>query len=177
MSPHGAMVESPISPPRGTEVHLIRGRLVAHGTVVWVSGNRCGLRFSSELSLEAWLAAPVQGEQQRIDQVIAQFKAGAEPVPSAAVRYYGATDTSSTDEQLAHDLRAVLGLLEDLEDDLASSDETLARHGMKLQNIDLAMQMVRAIAQELHHGTGDLPISLASLEDLRVAFAEALGRR
>jgi len=177
MSPHGAMVETPISPPRGTEVHLIRGRLVAPGTVVWVSSNCCGLRFSSELSIDEWLAVPAKSEQGRVDQVIARVKARATSAPAAVARHFRATGTSTSGEQLAIDLGAVVGLLRDLEDDLASSGETLVRHGIKLQNIDIAMQMIRAIAHELHHGRGDPPISLASLEDLRVACAEVLGRR
>ena len=38
-------------------------------------------------------------------------------------------------------------LIEDLEEDLSSSADTLARHGVKLQNLDIAMQMVRAIEE------------------------------
>jgi hypothetical protein len=58
---------------------------------------------------------------------------------------------------------------------LASSDQTVARHGLKLQNLDIAMQMVRAIAKELDSDLSGHPVSLAKLADLRIACAKALG--
>ncbi len=58
---------------------------------------------------------------------------------------------------------------------MAASDETLERHGMKLQNLDIAMQMLRAVAGELTPDDGNGPVRIAKLEDLRVACAQALG--
>ena len=174
MSPHGAMVESSLMPVRGASVHLIRGLLVAEGTVIWSTTGRCGLRFASELSVKDWLAAPAMGEQQRVDEIVALVKAGA-TVPAG----FGGGDLKAkavrSREQLIDDLGAVVHLIQNLEDDLASSDETLARHGVKLQNLDIAMQMVRAIARELTPDLGGQPMSIAKLADLRVACAQALG--
>jgi hypothetical protein len=65
--------------------------------------------------------------------------------------------------------------MQSLEDELASSDETLARHGLKLQNLDIAMQMLRAIASELRSGDTQQRPSAAKLCNLRVACGEALG--
>ena len=63
--------------------------------------------------------------------------------------------------------------MQDLEDDLASSDETLGRHGTKLQNLDIAMQMVRAVSGELTSGDGRQPLDIARLKDLRVTCSQA----
>lgn len=63
--------------------------------------------------------------------------------------------------------------MQDLEADLASSEETLARHALKLQNLDIAMQMVRAISLEI---TGE-QATMARLEDLKAVCAEALSAR
>ena len=171
MSPNGAMIESPVTPPAGSKVDLMRGSLVARGTVVWSSANRCGLRFVSEVSVKDWLAAPTKVHQQRVDEIVALVKAGGrdltpEPSVSRGVR---------CPEQLIDDLSAVVRLMQDLEDELASSNETLERHGLKLQNLDIAMQMVRAVANELASGNGQEPLNIARLEDLRVACAQALG--
>jgi hypothetical protein len=68
MSPHGAMVETHLTPPPGTRVDLLRGRLVGPGTVIWSSANRCGLRFNSEVSVQDWLAPPSKVQQQRVDE-------------------------------------------------------------------------------------------------------------
>lgn len=174
MSANGAMIDSPMVPPPGTNAHLIRGALRAHGTVVWSRNNKCGLHFSSELSVREWLAPPSNVEQQRIDDIVALVKSGASVPPTLGVTPEPAFLPRS-DTPLVDDLETVIKLMDDLESELISSEETVARHGMKLQNLDIAMQMVRAIAREIAPaGSGDTS-SLAKLKDLRVACAQALG--
>ena len=171
MSPNGARVESAVSPSVGSQVDLSRGALLVRGTVVWSSANCCGLRFDSAVSVKDWLAAPTKVQQQRVDDMVALVKAGGASVGPD-------TDTPAQPrsfEQLANDLQAVVRLMQDLEDDLASSDETLGRHGTKLQNLDIAMQMVRAVSGELTSGDGRQPLDIARLKDLRVTCSQALG--
>lgn len=172
MSLNGAMAESPLTPHPGTIVSLVRGSLIARGTVVWSSGLRFGLRFPSELSIKEWLATPAKCEQQRVDNIISLIKAGAAPAEASGSK--PASDAPQTQERLADYLADVVRLMQDLEDDLASSDDTLDRHGLKLQNLDIAMQMIRAIAQELTSEPGREVISMAKLEDLRVVCTQAL---
>lgn len=172
MSPGGAMVESAVAPVAGSKVDLIRGMLVAQGTVVWSLANRCGVRFASEVSVKCWLAATTQVEQQRVDEIVALVKSGA----TERVLSNVTPRQARSHEQLVGDLGAVIQLMQDLENELASSDATLERHGMKLQNLDIAMQMVRAIAGELGPDDDMAPVSLAKLEDLRVACSKALGK-
>jgi hypothetical protein len=164
------MIETPVGPPAGTEVDLKRGALVARGTVAWSSANRCGLHFSSEVSVNDWLAAPAKVEQQRVDDIVAIVKAGRlqpslEPLRAAEPR---------THDQLADDLSEVVKLMQDLEDDLSSSDATLERHGIKLQHLDIAMQMLRAVANELTPSVNPTSAGNAKLRDLRVACSQAL---
>lgn len=169
MSLNGAMVETPVAPPYGTVVDIKRGSLVARGTVVWSLANRCGLRFLSEVSIKDWLAAPEKVQQRRVNDIVALIKSGG-AVPSAEDRTAGLPRSNG---QLTVDLGEVVKLLRDLEDDLCSSEESLERHGMKLQHLDIAMQMLRAVAIELtpnEHGT----TGNAKLRDLRVACAQAL---
>jgi hypothetical protein len=175
MSASGAMIETPLCPSPGTEAVLMRGPLVVQGTVVWSSGNRCGLRFSSEVSVKEWLAAPTAVHQQRIDEMVALVKAGKMAGSSDLVGGEGEARATRSREQLVDDLGAVISLMEDLEDDLASSGETLVRHGLKLQNLDIAMQMLRAVSAELAPESRSESASLAALQDLRVACAKALG--
>jgi hypothetical protein len=177
MSSLGAMVDSPLGPPAGTQIHLLRGPLLARGTVMWSSAKRCGLRFTSELSVKDWLAAPASVEQSRVDELVALIRAG-----GTSDRVAGADDPCTlahrkAEEQTVADLGSVIGLIEALEDDLASCQATVARHGLKLQNLDIAMQMIRAIAHDLSPAEVGKPQSLAKLEDLRVACSQALGVR
>ena len=137
---------------------------------MWSSPDRCGLRFTSEVLVKDWLAVPTKVQQKRVDEFIALVKAGATDLGLAT----DAPHEARSHEQIIDDLAAVVRLMQDLEDDLAASEETLERHGMKLQNLDIAMQMMRAVASELtssgDSGTG----SIARLRDLRVACEQAL---
>lgn len=171
MSANGALLESPVTPGPGTEIHLMRGVLVAQGTVVWSSNNRCGVRFSSEVSVKEWLASPAtKPQQQRVDDVVALVRAGGSDVqfPSSAKAQ------ARSHEQLVDDLRAVMRLMQDLEDNLAASNETLERHAMKLQNMDIAMQMLRAVSAELTPGNDNGAEGIARLQDLRISCSQAL---
>jgi hypothetical protein len=170
LSPNGAMIESPLAPSVGTTADLIRGALIARGTVIWSMANRFGLRFASEVSVKDWLAAPSKVQQQRVDEIVALVKAGS----SDPGRNDSQVDEARSQSQLVDDLGAVVRLMQDLEDDLASNDETLARHAGKLQNLDIAMQMLRAVAVELTPGAGDERKSIARLKDLRVSCDQAL---
>lgn len=173
MSLNGALVDSPVAPPAGTEIQLIRGSLIASGSVAWSSAGRCGLRFRSEISIKDWLASPAKAEQQRVDEIVSLVKAGAIPIGFAEINrpkgHGGGTGT-----EVALGLEDALRLLEDLENDLASSKETLGRHGPKLQNLDIATQMIRAVLRELSAADGEVNPGTAALEDLRIVCAQAL---
>lgn len=172
MSANGAMIEAPVCPSIGTQVQLIRGSLITFGEVVWSADGQCGLCFASELSVKDWLAAPSKIEQQRVDEIVSLVKAGAIPVAFGdPAPKLGASSMSGQDA--ASQLEDVVGLLLALEDDLASSSETLERHGGQLQNLDIAVQILRATANNL----AGIPHGGASLEDLRTVCTEALGRR
>lgn len=175
MSPKGAMVDTPLMAPPGTEVDLMRGALVVRGTVIWSSANRCGLRFLSEVSVKDWLAAPNQAQQQRVDEIVALVKAGAIADHDGLAGLTDAPHEVRSQEQLVDDLGAVVRLMQDLEDELAGCDETVERHGVKLQNLDIAMQMLRAVAGELTPGDIGQAANIGRLESLRMACEKALG--
>ena len=144
MSANGALIETPVAPRTGTSVIIARGSLVAEGVVMWSSEKKCGLRFSSELSVKDWLAPPAKIEQQRVDDIVALVKAGGGgssgvPLPEPAPR---------SAEPILDRLERVIGLIQELENDLISSDETVARHGAKLQNLDLALQIIRSLSRD-----------------------------
>ena len=172
MSVSGAMIEAPVCPEIGTQVQLIRGSLIAFGEVAWSAGGQCGLRFASALSIKDWLAAPAKVEQQRVDKIVSLVKAGAipvafgDPTPKSGV-------AGTLEQDAAKELEDVVALLLDLEGDLASSSETLERHGAKLQSLDIAVQMIRATSNKLM----GIPNAGASLEDLRAVCDATLGKR
>lgn len=163
------MIGSSVTPTVGGTVDLRQGALLVRGTVVWNSGNRCGVLFSSEIVVKDWLAAPAKVQQNRVDDIVALVRAGG----ADARLEFEATHTPRSHQQLVDDLGAVITLMQDLEDDLATSDATLERHAMKLQNWDIGMQMLRAVGAELLPDGSSPQVRIARLEDLRIACAQA----
>ena len=176
MSPRGAMVESPVLPPPGTLIHLIRGALCSEATVIWRSDKQCGVHFSDEVSVKLWMAPPANLEQQRIDAVISQVKAERRPSPPSESPWQRELAREAlSKEQVVEDLGWVYRLIDDLAENLAEEPATFARHALKLQNLDIAMQMLAALAKDLADDTGGPnAVSMAKLRDLRVACAQAL---
>ena len=174
MSATGALVESPVVPAPGTRVLLVRGSFSADGSVVWADRNRCGLHLTTAIDVRSWLAPPANVEQQRVDQVVAIVKAGAVPLPvKRATGSHGSSQLLSS-EQLTQDLALVSKLIEDLGDDLASDPATLMRHAAKLQNIDIAMQMLAALCTEMRAEEPGSGAHVPRLEDLRTSCGQAL---
>lgn len=177
MSANGAMVESTLAASLGAKVQLLRGSRVAEGTIVWVSKNRLGLRLEPEVLVKDWLASPAKAGQDRVDDIVSLIKAGRAVPPSESADPSVKFESRQPNAQFASDLETVVDLIQELEDDLSSSVDTMTRHESKLQNLDIAMQMLRSIAQQLKCGSGLQPPTGASLDNLRVVCGQALGRR
>jgi len=76
--------------------------------------------------------------------------------------------------QLVDELGGVLQLLVELEDELAHTKDTVARHGYKLQHLDLAMQMLTELGSELITGSEDSLSASPRLQNLRGVCENAL---
>jgi hypothetical protein len=76
--------------------------------------------------------------------------------------------------QLAEELGAIFQLLVDLEDEVSGTRDTVAKHGYKLQNLDLAMQILTELASELIIGEGNKLLANPRLENLRAVCCKAL---
>lgn len=175
MSPSGALVEAPMATAVGSSVQLIRGSLQVRATVAWVSDQRCGLHFASEVVVSAWLKASGPTHQGRVDDMVTQIRergvtSASQPSSPANIR----SDPRSP-PQMAGDLELVHRLLERLEDELTSDPETLARHGVDLQKLDIGMQMIRAIAADLS-APGDARDGDNRRDNLRAVCGQALGQ-
>lgn len=170
LSASGAQIEGSLSLEVGAQARLYRGRLSVQGHVTWIKDRRCGLRFASPISVKDWMAIPVNRQQQRIDRVVAVVKSGALP-PELPV---GGLVTSPA--EAAQDLKRVSRLLETLSDALASDPAIVVKHGIALQNLDIALQTLTAMAGAMRSGGPDYAASLARLAELRISCAEALLR-
>jgi hypothetical protein len=174
ISSNGAMVDCPLALPPGTNVELVRGSLSAKGKVMWCSESRCGLRFVSDLLIKEWLSPLAKVEQERVNAIVSLVKSGGAQNALAEAQKLR-TFNRSSEAELLEGLSDVIKLLQSLEEDLSSSPQTLSRHGPKLQNLDIAIQMTRAIMHEFSSYPGNCEQrTWASLEDLRLVCALAL---
>jgi len=170
MSSTGALIEGAAMPDGGSSVRLIRGSLMIPAEVVWSAAGRCGLRFAGAVSVKEWLAPPSNREQKRVDSTVRVIKAGAIPLPVGAESH----DASSPLE-LFLDLRGASKLLEGHCEELLGDPQALLRYGDKLQNLDIVLQTIGAVADMLA-GQGDEQSIVSRLQNLRVSARQALER-
>lgn len=168
LSAAGAQIEISVPLEVGSGVTLVRGSLRVLCRVTWCVGRRCGLQFTSPISVSDWMANSLNQQQQRVDQVVALAKAGAIPVEVSAKRI-GVTSALT-----AEDLRRVSRLLENLGDALASDPMTVEKHGIQLQNLDIASQSLAALAEAVEIDGAVSEVILDRLSELRTSCTEAL---
>ena len=76
--------------------------------------------------------------------------------------------------EVSDDLGNIAQLLENLGDSLASDPALIARHGIALQNLDIAMQTLNALASSMRTECAADAASLNRLDELRISCAQAL---
>lgn len=171
MSITGALVEGATLPEARSQVRLIRGSLSVAAQVAWAAEGRCGLRFSSLVSIREWLAPPSNREQKRVDEAVRLVKAGAIPLHVGAEAH-----DATLPHELGADLRRVWRLLESHCGDILGDPEAIARHGERLQDLDIVVQTIAAVADMLV-GDADERSAASRLQNLRVSLRQALERR
>jgi hypothetical protein len=114
------------------------------------------------------MANPTNQQQQRVDHVAAAVKSGAVPVEGQP-RFKPATPAHA-----AEDLKQVSHLLEILGDALASDPKIVKNHGIPLQNLDIAIQTLIALAATMQADNPEFVASVARLAELRIACRAAI---
>ncbi|QNM82012.1 hypothetical protein H8M03_08190 [Sphingomonas sabuli] len=171
MSVLGALVEAPALPAGDTPLRLVRGRLEADASIIWTSGLRSGLSFSAPVAVEEWMAPVRNAEQSRVDEAVRMLRLGA--IPNARNFSPERLHLDDAAGRLGEDLRCVARLLENLGGDLAGDPAVLTGHSAKLQNLDIAIQSISAVAAALSAAQIDAHAA-ARLENLRSSCASAL---
>jgi hypothetical protein len=168
LSAVGAQLESMFIPEVGSVITLARGSMKVRGKVTWRAGRRFGLQFASQISVPEWMANPLSRQQQRVDQVVAAVKEGSVPheIPPE--------HTDFTTTLIAEDLTRVSQLLEILGDALAGDQTIVTKHGIPLQNLDIALQTLVTLADMIAPEGAERGKNLERLAELRISCAEAL---
>lgn len=161
MSRTGALVEASILPEAGTPVRLVRGSLEAAGETVWRSGSRCGVAFSSLVSVEAWLP-DLNGRQARVDALVG----GIRNDNSFPELLEAAAALSAEPDQA---FKVLADLARSLGHRLASDAVMVARFSSELQGFDILAQALEALGSQQ-------PGSRRRLDDTVSACGELLNR-
>lgn len=141
MSIEGALIETSVGPPVGAPIALKRGSLQVGGVVVWESGKSCGVRFTSRVVVRDWMAPPANAGQSRVDAIVAQVTTGARLGEISAHAPQLAHVCPERSDRLAQASQLITELAEALVEDPA----VVARHGAKLQNLDVVLQILATI--------------------------------
>jgi hypothetical protein len=168
LSASGAQVEGSLFPEVGSPMTLTRGRLSVQGNVAWCADRRCGLKFASKISVPDWMANPVNREQTRVDHIVTAVKAGVVPLVS------GTPAATAPAGAIAQDLERIANLLGSLGDSLANDPAIVAQFGSALQNLDIAIQTLTALAETMEVGAVVGVAKIVRLNELRRSCAEAL---
>lgn len=145
LSASGARIEGSRLPAVGVIVHISRGALNASGTIVWSDRKGCGVRFDAPLPLDEWMPQLASRDQLAVDAMVDQVKSGDADILS----FHPAPRPAPLDalpQRLAEELAYVGRLLESLGDDLCNEPLVVMRHSEKLQNLDIASQILGHVA-------------------------------
>lgn len=175
ISDTGALIEGSLIPSVGSLVQLVRGELIVHALVAWASDGRCGLKFSGCVDAQKWRAVPMNSDQQRVDDIVRLVKAGAVPLPVSQLAQPSEPSCSETDQTavICGDLNRVVALLANLGEALASDSDIVSRHGSRLQNLDIAMQVIAGVEATIA-GNSDPSSDAVKLAGLRRSADQAL---
>ena len=168
LSVRGAMIESPGLPREGSAIVIERTGLKIGGTLRWASGPRAGVQFDRTIDLAAW--SPSLGlsvrNQSDVDSAIAAVRSGAAPCSLPNPRRAEPVDNAALRTRVGEELNCVARMLEEAGDALAGDPNVIARHMERLQEVDMASQMLIELAALLAADNPAAALGEVKLSDL-----------
>jgi hypothetical protein len=166
LSETGALLEGASLPAVGASLILKRQEVEIEARVAWLSPPRCGVAFQEAIKVGEWVSGkrgtadfePAGVEERRVAGRRAEDR---DPSPAPAA--HGA----DVDARLAEELAYVRRMLELLSDRLADEPVFVQRHADKLQQFDLAGQILGHLAAVLQAEDREAAIQAIGMEELR----------
>lgn len=170
LSRQGAMIESPGLPKSGSAIVIERTGLKVGGLLRWTSGARAGVQFDRTIDLAAW--SPSLGlsarNQSDVDDALAAIRSGADPSPLPnPPRCSAPIDNLALRGRIGEELDCVARMLETASDALAGDPNVIARHIERLQELDMASQMLVELAALLAADDPASALATIKLSDLQ----------
>ena len=167
LSVRGAMIESPGLPREGSAIVIERTGLKIGGTLRWASGPRAGVQFDRTIDLAAWspsLALSARN-QADVDGAVAAVRAGL--VPTAPTERSKRTlNETLLRGRISEEMGRVARMLEIAGDALAGDPAVIAHHLERLQEFDMASQMLIELAALLAADNPAAALGEVKLSDL-----------
>lgn len=169
LSRTGAMIECPGLPKSGSPIVIERTGFKVGGLLRWANGLRAGVQFDRIIDLAAW--SPSLGlstrNQSDVDSAIAAVRSGAasspRPIPSRAEPL----DDIALRGRIGEELKCVARMLEAASDALAGDPNVIARHVERLQEFDMASQMLSELAELVAATDPAAGLAAVKLSDLQ----------
>ena len=139
LSATGARIETSLALQAGAAVTLVRGGLRVQARVGWHAARFCGLSFASPVSIENWMANPVNVQRQPNPPLVA-----VEGGVVASVQ----RDVESA-ESIAEELTRISRWLEAFGHTLANDPQVVFKHGTQLFSLGLAARTLAALAESI----------------------------
>jgi hypothetical protein len=171
LSETGALIEASALPDVGGQLRLKRSEIEIGGTIVWRSGNRCGLQFDGRISIDDWIAGRCQNGsldagQTRVDDIQRRLRAG-ELISQADITKAPNRRMPDLNLRIAEELGFVGRLLESVGDGFADDPILLQRHATALQNFDAACQILHHLQEVLAADDKAAAIGRVTMADLQ----------
>ena len=169
LSRRGAMIECPGLPQSGSPIVIERTGLRIGGLLRWANGPRAGVQFDRVIDLAAW--SPSLGlstrNQSDVDRAIAVVRSGAAPAPLPYPGRADPVDNLALRGRIGEELNGVARMLEAASDALAGDPNVIARHMERLQEFDMASQMLSELAGLLAAEDPAAALTTVKLSDLQ----------
>ena len=157
LSRSGALIETAVITPAGSQVRLTRASLSVSGHIVWSRENRAGIQFDAAIAVADWLPGGNRPTgQQRVDEMIHACRTATTYKPDNLPAPAGMTQAEARNQLL--EFRDALNMVAG---ELASDLAIAVAHPTALQTIDVTAQKLEKLASLLADG-GYIPPSTGS---------------
>jgi hypothetical protein len=133
LSEIGARIETLLPIEVGAAVTLVRGTRSVHARVGWHAQRFCGLSFASPISVQDWIASPVNAEREAV-------------APLAELEVLRRSQNS---ESPGEELTRVSRWLEAFGKTLSNDPQVVFKHGTQLFSLGLAARALGALAKTM----------------------------
>ena len=167
LSATGALVQSRANLAAVVDVTLARGSLRANGNLAWREGRLGGIKFVDPINLAVWVPGATYQGQMDVDRVVAESRGIVSPIPTAAEQGASTGKNEDLSERIAQELAFVSRKLDALGDELSDDPMIVARHAIRLQDLDVATQVLGHLSRLLNSADPGALLETIGMDDLR----------